>query len=429
MCKKRVLIHIIASFFFMFTLTSCGQNSEISNSMDLGGIHQGTDKQGTQSTAQNHSVPITHISYTDSLSTQAASDSGIYVLQSIFPSSKNIFYIDIATKQEIYLCATPNCKHNTPDCTSYLPLDEQEYGYCIAYFQDAIYLIQCATNAKQPPHISKMEKDGSSLQDVCFLDEGENFTGKLFGYGDDEILVETTHVSEDGKSEKRLERINCSNGKRNTVVVYPNDCYYGLMAAVNNKLAFIKINETGNQYFWVNPSSDNISLEECAKTEPIGTLFDDKETTFTIQGDWLCKVSTESKEISATNLITGQVYEFQYPNNLISSDWFGLTYLFDDNFALTVSSSEDGLTQILFDSETRELTEQTYSITKANSYQIVSAFDDQVVCYIRSDEHLLEDQAEYGLSGEICYIDVFGTTSKENFLQDTGWTEIRAAVE
>lgn len=427
MRKNHTFIHIILVFLLIFTLSSCGQNSEISSSINPDGTHQDVAGQDVQSDVQNDLVPITHISYADSLSAQAPSDKGIYILQSIFPSSVNVFYIDLATKQEIFLCTTPNCKHNTSDCTSYLPLDEQEYGYSIFYFNDAVYLTQCATNAKRPPHISRMEKDGSSLQDICFLDEGENFTGKLFGYGDNEILIEITHVSVEGQTEKRLERIDCNSGKRNIVVEYPNDSYYGLMAAVNNRLAFIKIDETGYQYFWVTPSSSDISLEECAKTEPIGTLFDDKVMTYTIQSDYLCKVNTESKEISATNLITGQVYEFKYPNNLASATWVGLTHLFDDNFALSVDS-ESGLTQILLNSETGDLTNEVYSLSKTNNYQIIATIQDQVVCYIRSDERMLANQAEYGLSGETCYIDVFAIASKEEFLQGNVGAEISVPV-
>lgn len=247
------------------------------------------------------------------------------------------------------------------------------------------------------------------------------------GYGDNEILIEITHVSVEGQTEKRLERIDCNSGKRNIVVEYPNDSYYGLMAAVNNRLAFIKIDETGYQYFWVTPSSSDISLEECAKTEPIGTLFDDKVMTYTIQSDYLCKVNTESKEISATNLITGQVYEFKYPNNLASATWVGLTHLFDDNFALSVDS-ESGLTQILLNSETGDLTNEVYSLSKTNNYQIIATIQDQVVCYIRSDERMLANQAEYGLSGETCYIDVFAIASKEEFLQGNVGAEISVPV-
>ena len=424
MSKKHRFLPVMALVLLMFTVTSCAQNSESTAPADSVGIQQGADEQNVQSDAQNSPVPITHITYNDTLGKWAAGDNGVYVLQDVFPAGVNILYIDLATKQEIFLCSAPNCKHNTPDCTSYLPLEEKEYAYCIAYFRDAIYLIQCATAAKQSPHISRMEIDGSGLQDVCFLNKGENFTGKLFGYGDNEILIETTYVSENKQSGKRLERINCSTGERNVVVEYPNDSYYGLMAAVDNKLAFIKINETGNQYFWVNPSSSNISLEECAETAPIGTLFDDKTTTYTIQGDYLCKVSTESKELSAENLITGQMYEFQYPDDSMNFDWLVLTQVFDDNFALTTSNPEGNMIQILLDSETGELTDKIYTITKTNAHQIVASFGDWIVHYIRSDERLLENQAEYGLSGETCYLDVFGIATKEEFLQDSGGMEV-----
>lgn len=39
--------------------------------------------------------------------------------------------------------------------------------------------------------------------------------------------------------------------------------------------------------------------------------------------------------MSATNLVTGQVYEFDYPASDPNITWVGLQYLFDDRFALS----------------------------------------------------------------------------------------------
>lgn len=430
MRKNHAVLPKIAIFCLALALTACGQTGSPSNATTSVNLRQEATEPDVQSEAQGQPVPITHISYTDTLAIQAASEDGVYVLQNIFPTSENIFYIDVATKQEVFLCATPNCKHNTTDCTSYLPLEEGEYGHNIAYFQDSIYLFQCATHAKQPPHLSRMDKDGSNLQDVCFLDEGENFIGKIFGYGDDELLVEIYHVYENGQSSRRLERINCNSGERNVVVEYPDNDYYGLMAAVDDRLAFIKIDSAGRQYFWVDPSSGDLSLEECAKTAPLSPLFDDEQTTYTIQGDYLCKSGTAPKELTATNLITGQVYEVPVPDGLTEDDWFGLAHLLDDQFALTFYSSppESSLVQILVDPETGALTEQKYTISKTNGRDVIATIQDQVVYYLRSEERKLENQTEYGLVGETCFMDVFGIASKEDFLQGNAGTEVCAAV-
>lgn len=424
MRTQNIFTHIIILVFLALLLVSCKQAQERTSQIGHIEAGQGDVERNPQPDSQHDVVPISHVSYTDSLTSFAPAKDGVFILQNIFPASENILYLDFETKQEVFLCTSPNCKHNTTDCPSYLPLEDQEYGYNIFFFNDEIYLVQCAINASRPPHISKMGIDGSNPKDICFLDAGENFTGKVFGYGDDDILIETTHTFEGGQTEKRLERINCNSGERNVVAYYPSDSYYGLMAAVNNKLIFIKIDDTGNLYFWGDLSNDNISLADCAANAPIGTVFDDEKITYSIQGDYLCKVDIAIKEISATNLTTGQVHMFQYPSDLSDDTWFGLNYLFDDNFALIASTPNIGITKRLFDANTGNLTNHTYPISKTNNHQIITTTDNQVVSLIRSEERPMENQAEYGLSGVVCYVDVFGITPKAEFLQGDIGTEI-----
>ena len=67
MSKKHRFLPVMALVLLMFTVTSCAQNSESTAPADSVGIQQGADEQNVQSDAQNSPVPITHITYNDTL--------------------------------------------------------------------------------------------------------------------------------------------------------------------------------------------------------------------------------------------------------------------------------------------------------------------------------------------------------------------------
>lgn len=364
-------------------------------------------------------TPINHITYQDYLSNRACTPEGMYSVQYIYPASQNLFYLDAESGQQLFLCAVPNCRHDSEACSSYLPLRDAANGYSLCYHNDALFLIQCSSGEDLRPHISKMKPDGSELQELCVLEDGENFTGKLFGYGDS-LLTEIYSVTPEGQTTKQLEKINCDTGSRETVVTCPDGGRYTLMGAAGSRLIYLYMGDQGYRYFWVDPAQSEISLETCAEETPLTEVFQDEVLHYSIQGDYLCKVDREQEELAATNLLTGEVYSFEYPAADPNISWVGLKYLFDDHFALTYDQKNGdtvcNVTTIL-DTATGKPTDVSYSEARDQMRQVIAVYGDRVLYFDHDEEVPLRNQTEYGLVNESTYISVYKMAGKEDFLQ------------
>lgn len=367
------------------------------------------------SRAQDKDIPITHITPDDILGTIAVSPDGIYTLQNICAGGENILYIDFETKQQIFMCSSPNCTHDAEDCPSYLEFKEGEYGYSVFFHDDALFLVQTATGTDTPPHIARISDDGKEWKNICVLKSGENFLGPVFGYGED-ILAETICIEDNGHAIKRLEKINCTTGDRQTIASYPDDAYYGAMHAVGNRIAYIKIDGNGYQYFWLDPQQTNLSISNCVHDTPIDEPFDNEGTGITIQSSYLCKYDYPRERLSAQNLLTGAEIGLRIPKNLSKDSRPNLLYLFDDRFALTFDSADGKITSILLD-ENGNLLDVQYTKSKMEPMRIVAVTEDTVFLHNKTITMPLKNQEKYGLTGEICYVDIYSHISKEKLLQ------------
>lgn len=53
-----------------------------------------------------------------------------------------LMYMDYASCQEVYLCSSPGCNHDTLDCTAVLPQDEfPPYNAKLFLYQDSLYIL------------------------------------------------------------------------------------------------------------------------------------------------------------------------------------------------------------------------------------------------------------------------------------------------
>lgn len=408
MTRKAQLSPIFAGFLSAAVLLSgCAKTPQ---------AETGTTPATSESSA---GTPVTHIAYQDYLSNRACTPEGMYSVQYIYPASQNLFYLDVQSGQQLFLCAVPNCRHDSETCSSYLPLRDAANSYSLCYYNDALYLIQCSAGDELRPHISKMMPDGSGLRELCTLEDGENFAGRLFGYGDT-LLVEIYSVTPEGQTTKQLEKINCETGSREPVVTCPDGGHYALMGAAGSRLIYLFMGDQGYQYFWVDPAQSGISLETCAEEAPLTEVFDDEAVHYSIQGEYLCKADREQEELSATNLSTGEISSFEYPAADQNISWVGLEYLFDDHFALTYDKkSGDTVCNVttILDTATGKPTDVSYNVTREHLRQVIAVYGDQVLYFDHDEEVPLRNQTEYGLVNENTYVGVYKIVDKEGFLQ------------
>ena len=362
-------------------------------------------------------TPITHIANYDMLGDTAASPEGLYEVCSVRLGSCNLLYVDAATRQETYLCATPNCTHDSESCNSYLPLEEGRYGYQLFFFNGYLYAAQCTPIESQGPYLMRMDPDGTNREIVLELENGECFSGMLYGYGD-RLLLQISRVDENGNSETCMEIFDPQTGERErlfSLQLEPGGKESAsLMGAAGTSLIFLKSDEEGRQYYKVDLAKENPTLEQ-GQTNLLGPEFDETSLYCTVQGDYFCTYDIAASRLSWENLLTGQKKEFPLPQLSGEETVYGLALLYDDQFALSMSSSEKNSMNLLLNPGTGESTGVYYYPTRESGYDILADFGDELLYKVRTDERPLEGQAAYGLVGEVSYHNVYAMVSKEDF--------------
>lgn len=362
-------------------------------------------------------TPITHIANYDMLGDTAASPEGLYEVCSVRLGSCNLLYVDADTRQETYLCATPNCTHDSESCNSYLPLEEGRYGYQLFFFNGYLYAAQCTPIESQGPYLMRMDPDGTNREIVLELENGERFSGMLYGYGD-RLLLQISRVDENGNSETCMEIFDPQTGERErlfSLQLEPGGKESAsLMGAAGTSLIFLKSDEEGRQYYKVDLARENPTLEQ-GQTNLLGPEFDETSLYCTVQGDYFCTYDIAAGRLSWENLLTGQKKEFPLPQLSGEETVYGLALLYDDQFALSMSSSEKDSMNLLLNPETGESTGVYYYPTRESGYDILADFGDELLYKVRTDERPLEGQAAYGLVGEVSYHNVYAMVSKEDF--------------
>lgn len=362
-------------------------------------------------------TPITHIANYDMLGDTAASPEGLYEVCSVRLGSCNLLYVDAATRQETYLCATPNCTHDSESCNSYLPLEEGRYGYQLFFFNGYLYAAQCTPIESQGPYLMRMDPDGTNREIVLELENGECFSGMLYGYGD-RLLLQISRVDENGNSETCMEIFDPQTGERErlfSLQLEPGGKERAsLMGAAGTSLIFLKSDEEGRQYYKVDLAKENPTLEQ-GQTNLLGPEFDETSLYCTVQGDYFCTYDIAASRLSWENLLTGQKKEFPLPQLSGEETVYGLALLYDDQFALSMSSSEKNSMNLLLNPGTGESTGVYYYPTRESGYDILADFGDELLYKVRTDERPLEGQAAYGLVGEVSYHNVYAMVNKEDF--------------
>ena len=385
------------------------------------GASANLDSVSGKEAANAPNLPIVHLSPLDRLSSVALADDGIFVLENLYADSQNILYIDAKTKQEVFLCSSPGCSHDTEACPSFLPA-KGGYGYQIAFYQNHLFVFQNESADGTAPFIMQLEANGESPQTICTLQSGESFSGKIFGYGDS-LLVEITKA--DGNStSSRLEKIDCATGKQETLFQYPQDGYYSAMTSIENRLIYISIDNGEYQYFAVDPGISGLSLPDCRHNSPIGPVFDNAALSCTIQESYLCCVDYTSQQITAENLLNNQVTRFPWPDGEDFKNILGLNHLLDDRFALMTADDNDDWHTYILDAETGTPNGTDILGTKTQPRELIRCFGDEVLYLSRIETRTLRHQTENGLSGETCYVNIYGFMPAEEYLSGSAGQEV-----
>lgn len=131
----------------------------------------------------------------------------------------NIFYIDYATQQEVYLCAAPNCTHDHEGCTSWL--DTEKGGYFPLVSGEKLLLVHIAhgfeSGESAIPHIDVAGLDGSDRRTLVEFEANERLK-MVFAANGDQLVCALNVVNpddiEDTNATLKLVLIDLNTGER-----------------------------------------------------------------------------------------------------------------------------------------------------------------------------------------------------------------------
>ncbi len=155
----------------------------------------------------------------------------------------NIFYIDYATQQEVYLCAAPNCTHDHEGCTAWIDLDEGSYFPLVS--GDHLLLVHITYGAEAPeratPHIDAANLDGSDRHTLVEFATNERLK-TVFAVNGDQLVCALNVVNpddiEDTNATLKLVLIDLDTGER-------SDFYERAVQIGGTEPSFMGVTENG----------------------------------------------------------------------------------------------------------------------------------------------------------------------------------------
>ena len=149
----------------------------------------------------------------------SGSDEGFYELIARQDGSANLRYIDYASAREIYLCAAPNCTHDSESCPSWLA-DPACTPLVVGDRLLLFYPYPSAT-AGRPMQILKAGLDGSDRQTLIEFDASESCRS-LVSANDHLLVMLVTRTDDTGADvEQGLVSVNLDTGERSSFYTVP----------------------------------------------------------------------------------------------------------------------------------------------------------------------------------------------------------------
>lgn len=256
---KKIVICII-SILLAVSITGCASNAPASSGGRQSGQEKETtkEKQEEQKQKEGSDEPDSDGSLVwrinGVLAESVNTEEGHYYIGSEEDEENQtiytIRYVDYKTRQEIYLCNQPNCKHDTNACNAVLP-EEAVLGSSYL-FKDDNYLYLAVTPVDSsgsvseisysaettlsmtpdltPPTIYRMKFDGTDREKIYSMDSGY-LMEPIFFTDNHSIYMVTKKISEekDGKAtyitgyDRKLLRYNMENKKSEEIMDLDNE--------------------------------------------------------------------------------------------------------------------------------------------------------------------------------------------------------------
>ena len=148
----------------------------------------------------------------------AFDENGFYYLstEKHLEGAENIKYIDFATRQETFLCANPNCTHDTEACTSYFVT---ENGACEVFLgYGHLFLLN---NSGVEQNVIKMcDQDSSNARTLLALGDSQQLGGNFFAVDRDHcyfIISSAVQQGSDMRYQQSLHAVDIHTGEQREI--------------------------------------------------------------------------------------------------------------------------------------------------------------------------------------------------------------------
>ena len=155
--------------------------------------------------------------------------------------SRNILYIDYATKKQVYLCAQPNCSHNNEACTSWLAPGSGET--ILALSEDKLVVLYVDVL----PRIEIMDLNGANRKTLCNFGDGAAIGYVAVFNGQYLVLPVERYVMDDigqVSSANTLCAVDMETGEQTTVFTYVPETNDPTLAGYS-RVSLMGITDTG----------------------------------------------------------------------------------------------------------------------------------------------------------------------------------------
>ena len=232
---KRIITIIIGLIFVVGALSACGEKEPTESSVEV-------EHPSDNSRAAMAPFKMANSIYRDG----AGNSDGFYTLRrnsdrNHEDMSRNILYIDYATKKQVYLCAQPNCTHDGDFCTSWIA---PYYGeVVVATAGDKLAI--CYNGS--PPRIELMDLNGNYRRNLCTFSDGTSI-GTVAAYNEQYLALSVDKYFPDDEGNVRYTQtlcaININTGEQTTIYSHIPETTDPTLAG-NSNLTFMGVTDAG----------------------------------------------------------------------------------------------------------------------------------------------------------------------------------------
>ena len=176
-------------------------------------------------------------------------DQGMYRTDVYYPNQGTLFYCDFSTRQEIILCARPECTHTVDSCAAYFPAGDGENVPSVLVAGDQLLFYQPGPSEKDNFYFELAELNGENRHRIFEGETNQIMDGDIYTDGHYLYFCMNTTDKENAIQIRSLERVSITDGHRETLYEYPEGYVFSnLVGGAPGELILYDLELDQNQY-------------------------------------------------------------------------------------------------------------------------------------------------------------------------------------